>query len=188
MQNFQKEKTEFLKKRDKSKIGEIDKDIKKLVEKINSKENFYTTSSCAGRIVLLEKESKKKFDCTWIFKKHDTVKFKEIFDLLKNKKFPNPVWFIQQPLIMHVSCKDLNCAKQFLNLSRKIFKKAGIIGLNEKRVMVEIIGTEHLETIVADKNFVANEIYLKNLIRYANKNFEENKNNIGKFLEIVEEI
>ena len=82
MVNFQKEKTEFLKKRDRSKKGSIDEDIVQLIKEINSKKYFYTTSSCAGRIVLLQTKSKKKIDCKWIFKKHGAVKLKEIFDLL----------------------------------------------------------------------------------------------------------
>ena len=41
--NFQKEKSDFLSKKDKSKKGSIDKHIVKLVNSINSKEDFYTT-------------------------------------------------------------------------------------------------------------------------------------------------
>ncbi|MBI2659990.1 hypothetical protein HYX07_02415, partial [Candidatus Woesearchaeota archaeon] len=52
--NFAKEKSDFLRKKDKSKKGFIDKDAVKIVNCINSKSDYYTTSSCAGRIVLLE--------------------------------------------------------------------------------------------------------------------------------------
>jgi len=49
---FQKHKKDFLNKKDKSKKGSIDGEIKKLVDKINSLENYYTTSSCSGRILI----------------------------------------------------------------------------------------------------------------------------------------
>ena len=45
--NFDKEKKEFLSKKDKSRKGSIDNKIKKLVNKINSLPDFYTTSSCS---------------------------------------------------------------------------------------------------------------------------------------------
>ena len=59
---FLKEKSGFLSKKDKSRKGHIDKDIAKILSKINSKKDYYTTSSCSGRIVLLEKLSNKKSD------------------------------------------------------------------------------------------------------------------------------
>ena len=179
---FAKEKSDFLKKKDKSKKGSVDKDVLKLVNEINSKNDYYTTSSCAGRIVLLEMKNGKKNECSWIFAKHDKVNFKEIFESLNIHKNKNEVWLSQQPLILHVACRNLDKAKIFLDASRKIFRRAGIIAVTERKVTIEIIGSEHLETIVADKNFVVDEKYLKQLIKYANKNFEDNKRKINQFI------
>ena len=186
--SFQKEKSDFLNKKDKSKKGSIDKGIKELVNLINSKNDYYTTSSCAGRIVLLEMKSKKKNDCGWIFTKHGKINFKEILEILKkykNKKIQNEVWFKQQSLILHVSCKNIDAAKMLLDASRKIFRRAGIIGITDRKTTIEVIGSRNLETIVADKNFVVDEKYLKKLIKYANRNFMENKRKIGRFLRSV---
>lgn len=185
---FQKEKSDFLSKKDKSKKGSIDIDILELVKEINSKNDYYTTSSCAGRIVLLEMKSKKKNDCNWIFAKHDKVTFNEINKTIKqyqNKKNKYEIWFKQQPLILHVASRNLESAKKLLEISRKIFRRAGIIGITSGKVTIEIIGSEHLETIVKDKSFVVDDKYLKNLIKYANMNFVENKRKIGRFLKIV---
>ena len=176
--NFTKEKSDFLRKKDKSKKGYVDEDIKEIVGLINSKKDYYTTSSCAGRIVLLEMKSKRKDECNWIFTKHYKVKFNEIINSLKNynkNKQKNQIWFKQQPIILHVACRNIEAAKKLLEISRRIFRRAGIIGITKRKVMVEIIGDERLETIIAGKNFVVDEKYLRNLIKYANKNFEENK-------------
>ncbi|MBU4242426.1 MAG: hypothetical protein KKF52_04295, partial [Nanoarchaeota archaeon] len=43
---------------DKSPQGHIDEDIKPLLEKINKHKEYETTSSCSGRIVLLENQKK----------------------------------------------------------------------------------------------------------------------------------
>ena len=45
--HFTKEKSDFLRKKDKSKKGCVDEDIKEIVGLINSKKYYYTTSSCA---------------------------------------------------------------------------------------------------------------------------------------------
>ncbi len=227
--NFLKEKSDFLSKKDKSKKGCIDKDALKIVNEINSKKGYYTTSSCSGRIVLLEMKSKKKNESNWIFIKHDKVNFKEILNSLtqcnkknnqKNRELPlkaivglseakptrcqrtlpleetsfdrnrfkHQIWFKQQPLILHVACRNLDTAKKLLNATRKIFRRAGIIGVTKRKVMVEVIGDERLETIIADKNFVADENYLKKLIKVANENFVENKMRSEKFLKIIKHL
>src|SRR3989338_3859317 len=80
---FAKEKSDFLKKKDKSRKGCVDDDIKELIKIINSKKDYYTTSSCAGRIVLLEMKSKKKNECNWIFAKHDKITLNDILNSLK---------------------------------------------------------------------------------------------------------
>ena len=182
MDAFAKEKSDFLGKKDKSRKGSIDKDVIKLVNEINSKTDFYTTSSCAGRIVLLEMKSSRKNECNWIFAKHDKVNFREINNSLKNYEGSNEVWFKQQPLILHVACRDLENTIGFLEIARKIFRRAGIIAITERKATVEVMGSEHLETIVAGKNFIVDEIFLKVLIKYANRNFKENKGKIDKFL------
>ena len=55
---FQQQKTKQLSKSDKSNIGKWDSKIKCLCNKINKKRDYYTTSSCAGRVVLLKASDK----------------------------------------------------------------------------------------------------------------------------------
>ena len=187
--HFAKEKSDFLKKKDKSKKGCVDEDAKEIVDLVNSKKDFYTTSSCSGRIVLLKMKSKKKNKCDWIFTKHNKVNFEEINDSIKNKtKIKYGIYFKQQPLILHIACRNLDAANKLLNASRKIFRRAGIIGVTNRKAMIEIIGDERIETIICDKDFVADGEYIKELIKYANLNFVENKRKSERFLKIIEKI
>lgn len=178
--HFAKEKSDFLRKKDKSKKGHIDKDAVKIINEINSKKDYYTTSSCSGRIVLLEMKSKKKNECNWVFSKHDKVNLKEIKKSLENyinknnsikklntinKKIKNQIYFKQQPIILHVACRNLDAANILLGTSRKIFRIAGIIGVTKRRIVLEIISDERLETIIADKDFAADEGYIEQLIK-----------------------
>ncbi|MBI2650164.1 hypothetical protein HYX04_02515, partial [Candidatus Woesearchaeota archaeon] len=93
----------------------------------------------------------------------------------KNKKIKNQIWFRQQPVILHVACRNLDAAKRLLDAARKIFKHSGIISVSDRKIMVEIIGNERIEAIIADKDFAMDENSIKKLIKYANENFEENK-------------
>ena len=181
---FAKEKNDFLSKKDKSRKGSIDKGILKLVDKINASKEFYTTSSCSGRILVIEKKSDSKKDAEWLFISHEKVKSSKIIKTLK-KKIEFPIFFKQESFILHVACRNIECAKSFLDNARTLFKKAGIISVNDKKVMVEVVGTEKIETIVTDKSFVADEKFIEKLVEYSNINMDKNKKNIGKFLKII---
>ena len=62
-QNFDREKREFLDKTDLSKKGSIDTPIVDLINLINSSDNYYTTSSCSGRaIIVTQVETLSNYD------------------------------------------------------------------------------------------------------------------------------
>ena len=183
---FQKQKKDFLKKIDKSQKKSIDREIIPLVKAINKKPNYYTTSSCSGRIVVLEKKSPKK-GTKWLYSTHKKASFKEIKNSLKTIP-KEELWFRQEPIILHVCCKTIEDAKKLLNAARKVFKRAGIITLN-KKIIIEIIGTEFIYTIIAgNRKLLINDSYLKELVKEANKKLAINKNKIKKFHNLIKNI
>ena len=89
---FELDKKNSLGKVDKSKKGGVDKDIKKLIKLINNSDNYYTSSSCSGRIVLIERDkSGRKELCKWLLVSHDKVNLRQVKDALK-KMGKNTVW------------------------------------------------------------------------------------------------
>jgi tRNA wybutosine-synthesizing protein 3 len=184
--DFQTQKSTFLKKIDKSKKKTVDKEIIPLISSINKNQNYYTTSSCSGRIVILEKKSEKRQN-KWLFITHKTTTFKQVKASLKTIP-KEELWFRQEPLILHVCCKTIEDAKNLLNIARNVFKRAGIISIN-KRIIVEIIGTDALYTILArNKRLLVDDSYLKQLIKEANKKMTTNKNKINKFHKLIRTI
>jgi len=184
--NFDKEKKGCLSKIDKSKKGSIDKKIKKLVELINSLKDYYTTSSCSGRILLIKRpKSGKKCDVGFLFESHNNVSFEEIKTCLKNIP-EQDLWFRQESMILHVSCRTIKNAQKILDLSSLAgFKHSGII-TTRKKIIVEIIGSEQFDTIIAKHGtlFVGDE-YLRLLVNEANKKLEINSRKIKKFYKLV---
>ena len=177
---FEKEKKDFLTKKDKSKKGIIDKEIRPLVQLISKLPNFYTKSSCSGRIVLLKKKSDRKQEAEWLFVKHGTVTFDEIAKTF-NKLPKEDVWFKQEPLIMHVCCTSLYDANKLLKLSKNFFKRSGIIGI-KKFFTLEIIGTDTMDTLIArNSKLLVSENYLRILIQEANKKLKRNSKKIKDY-------
>jgi len=173
---FEKEKKDFLTKKDKSRKGSIDTKIKKLVNKINSLEDFYTTSSCSGRILLLAiPKSNKKNEVQYLFTKHKKIQFKEIKNIINQKKLPkNDIGCRVEPVILHVACEDINNTKKILNLARDIgFRRSGIISIGRKTIL-ELVSTEKIETIVSKNGkLLINEDYFKVLIKEGNNKLEK---------------
>jgi len=115
---------------------------------------------------------------------HKKADFKELKSSLKTIP-KQELWFRQEPLILHICCKTINDAKKLLNIARTIFKRAGIITLN-KKIIIEIIGTEFIHTIMArNKRLLVNDSYLKELVNEANKKLKTNKNKINKFNRLI---
>ncbi|MEA3414418.1 MAG: tRNA wybutosine-synthesizing 3 family protein, partial [Nanoarchaeota archaeon] len=141
MDSFEQRKKDVLSKKDKSSIGKWDEKIVSLCEKINSLENYYTTSSCAGRVVVIKDESKKG-PGLFKFVSHDLVNFEDF--ILKIKKLKGNFKFKQEPPILHVACRNLESAKKLLENGLKIFKRSGIISLG-KNFIVELNGTNKIE-------------------------------------------
>ena len=102
MISFERRKQDCLKKDDKSSIGDWDKHILNLCEKINKLENYYTLSSCSGRIVLI-KNLEKKQPGMFIFRSHEKVKFNEIKKAFENYNEKDGLIFKQEQPILHVA-------------------------------------------------------------------------------------
>ena len=163
MDKFQNEKNQFLAKKDRSRKGSIDLKIRRLVNKINSFDQFYTTSSCAGRILLFS-EGKKKHDVKWIFCSHDKIK------KIEAKILKETVYFKQEGFIIHVACDSIESATALLSIANKAgIRRAGIKALTNK-IIVEISSSNQFETIFSRNNkiIITNE-YQKELIAEANK-------------------
>lgn len=180
--NFEKQKHAVLSKIDKSKKGSIDDRILDLIQIINSKDNYYTTSSCSGRIVVI-RFGKRKNDCEWLFMSHDKAKD------IKLRNLDGEVFFRMEGAILHVCCKTLDDAKAFLDASRNAgFKVGGIISLKPK-IMAELRSVDFIDTIIAKNGkMVIEESYLKVLLSEANQKLERNWKRIGKLTKELEKI
>lgn len=135
---FDNEKKTYLAKADKSKKGEIDEKIIPLLDLINAHPDYYTTSSCSGRVYLW-RGSGKKNETEWLKVSHDLIK--DHFLQINESRL---VWLRLEGMIMHVACRDLNAANHLLEEVRHLYKKSCILSASNK-IIVEIRGSEFIE-------------------------------------------
>ena len=170
---FEQAKKKQLSKSDKSSIGGWDSKIKGLCNKINKKKEYYTTSSCAGRIVIIKGLDVKAPD-VFLFRTHDKTSLKEIKKALVGivKKYNGLVEFQQTTCILHVACKDLKSAQDLVNKANLSgWKHSGII--SAKRNIVELHSTEKISFPIMNKGEVlVDDDFLKIVVREANSKLE----------------
>ncbi len=149
--------------------------------------NTYTTSSCAGRILILgqDSESQKKPDL-FVGKWHRTIKVREALDLLSNDKF-DELWLKQEPFIFHIVAKNLETAAKILEAKALSgIKRGGIINLKDGRIVIEIIGSSYMSVPVKiNKEILFNKKQLSVLIKKANHKVKVNYKQMWKFLKIL---
>jgi tRNA wybutosine-synthesizing protein 3 len=171
---FDNDKKVILEKKDKSKIGKVDAKIKKLVDKINSKKDFFTTSSCSGRILLISQAiSGKKNEARWIFSSHEKIKAN---DIIKINEFPKElVYFKMEPVILHVCCRTLDDAKLLLDVfSKSGFRRYGIFSIKKDKIMVELMGSDKLDIpFSVNKERLVSDEYIKFAVEIANKKLDK---------------
>ncbi len=167
---------------DARKEGKADEDIAELVDLINADKDLYTTSSCAGRICILETPKEHvKLDSEWLGKWHRRVTFEDLQEALKKHK--KNVAFLQSECpILHVVARDLKNAERILFAAQNSgFKRSGIWAINPERVLVEICSTESLEVPLAEEGKkLVDEVYLSYLVNIANTKFLSGRKKLAR--------
>jgi len=174
MITFSRRKSDTLKKDDKSSIGSWDGPIQKLCDKINSRGNLYTLSSCSGRIVLI-KNLEKKQPGMFVFRSHEKVGFEELMKSLYGASAKKETLiFKQEPPILHVCCEKLDDAENLLEKARIAgWKNSGIMSARG-RIVVEMRSTEYLALpIMLNGKILVDKEFLRILVFESNKRIEK---------------
>jgi len=162
--------------------GQADKGILPLLEFVNSLEDFYSTSSCSGRIVLLHDVGRKP-ENSWLGKWHRDVDADEVLGAMRNPPAGGIVLFKYESAILHLVARELEGTKKLLVIAREAgYKRVGIQGLRDERYLVEICDTEKLDVPVIDgERVLVEDSYISYLVNLANKKF-------GKGMEKLERL
>ena len=196
--DFNKQKASYIKNLEKAKAkGLVDEDIVELIDLINSKSEFFTTSSCSGRINLLKvPESRKKHESKWIFKSHSCIKYEDIKfitdkNYVKNNfsEFHGIVYFKLEGLIFHIVAKTIESAQKLLDIANEVGLKRSGIRATRKRLVVEIDDVECINLpIIMNTNLLITDNYLKELVDIANEGLRRVKKKRDRLLSIFKQI
>lgn len=162
--------------------NETDPEAMALVDYVNSLKDYYTTSSCSGRICLLH-DVGSKLEAGWIGKWHRKVTFEEVLDAFGNRPKDGRIRFIFESAIFHIVAKDVACASKVVTIARNFgFKRVGIISVKEERNTVEVCSTERIDAPISDAGVaLVDENYIKYLVDLGNVRFDEGITKLRRF-------
>ncbi|MEI7961420.1 MAG: hypothetical protein WCI04_03715 [archaeon] len=163
------------------KMGRMDNDFILLCDYISKTKNYFTSSSCAGRIALISLgKDETKQESAFYRKWHRTVTNKEVIEAINEFK-GKILWLKQEPFILHLGTNTLDNARKLLTFCEAAgIKRAGIKVAKEGRFLVEMLGTQNIDLPIIDGKNKIDEKFLKYFLKKSNEKFEKNHLLINK--------
>jgi len=156
--------------------GKADEAFIPLCGFIAKTKSFFTSSCCAGRILLLElQKDEKKLGSNFHRKWHREVKPKEVWNAMQ-EPVKGELWFKMEPLILHLGTDTLENANIALGAMKKAgIKRGGIIVAKPGKFLFEIEGTQRISVPVKSKGKILIEKkFLDFLVKKANAKMKKN--------------
>jgi tRNA wybutosine-synthesizing protein 3 len=154
--------------------------VKQYLDLVNSAEGVVTSSSCYGRILVIDMAD-KKHETRFVGKWHRRAVADEVWAAIEGGS--GNIWFKFEPLILHVSCDSVETARKFLQAKAAAgIKRGGIFAVAPERVQIELEGTSRIQAPVKNGGeLLVTREYVEKLVESANKKFEKNEQKWQRF-------
>lgn len=187
VEHWRRDKDFFWKRiREDLEIGYVDKDLIPLLITINRDAELHTTSSCSGRIVVLDSQSPWQRDETGtVFKSHTPIDPSDLEFIYKLQPHAS-YWVVATGPILHLSSLSVKRALELLAHARQMgFKHSGIMYFSStKGVFVELVTGIFLTQLVRHKDKVlVPRSEVDTLIEIFNKALIEGKRRLQRLYE-----
>ena len=159
--------------------NKVDEDIKDILKKINSNDEYFTSSSCSGRILIIELPSLgNKKEAKFLGKWHRVVEYSEIDYALKSAT-KGMIWVLAQSPILHIIAKSNISADKMIKIAISSgFKNSGIKSFSSN-IVVEICSTERLDMPIGQDSYLyCSKKHLDFLIDVSNDIIKRSKNKL----------
>ena len=165
----------------------VDEMIIPLLDKINGMESFFTTSSCAGRIVVLQlPQIGDKKNALFLGKWHRTIDENELLETMNDYE-SDQLWLLGQPPIFHIGCHSIETADQMVKLGISSGMKHSGIKSIQDQIIVELCSTERIDMPIGDNGvLLVDNTFLLFLLSKANKMINKAQHKLKRFEQNVQ--
>ncbi|KAM6415013.1 tRNA wybutosine-synthesizing protein 3 homolog isoform 1-T1 [Rhynochetos jubatus] len=193
MATFGQRKAQCLARADASRRGALDERAVAVVQLLNGRSRFCTTSSCSGRLVLAQSSAADttgggipKRSCAWLLVTHGAWTGGDVMTALG--KATGDVVLKFEPFVLHVLCQELQDAQLLHSVAIESgFRNSGITVGRGGKIMMAVRSTHCLEVPLSRKGkLMVSEEYIEFLVHVANGKMEENTRRIDRFYQRLE--
>ncbi len=165
----------------------VDEGVRQILELINRIEGFYTSSSCAGRIVLLQiPQIGDKRGAMFLEVWHRTIEIKELKAAATNAT-KGVLWLLAQAPILHIGVQKLEFANMMVKTAISCGFKNSAIKSVGKKIRIEICSTERLDAPIGkDGCLLCKDEHLLLLVEISNEVIKRSRKKIDQFIKKVE--
>lgn len=160
-----------------------DEKIVSLCNFVASTKNFFTSSGCAGRILLIQlPKGESKREASFHRRWHRQFSFGEAKKALQEKTV-GELWLKMEPFILHIGSNTIENARQILAvMSRAGVKRGGIIVAKPGKFLVELQGTQEMSVpLKQGEKILVKDDYLRWLVEKANSKMRKNDEMLRRF-------
>jgi tRNA wybutosine-synthesizing protein 3 len=160
----------------------VDEGIVPILNLINSMDGFYTSSSCAGRIVLLEiPRIGDKRGATFLGVWHRAIQPEELTDAAAHAT-KGLLWLLAQAPILHIGVQTPELADHMIKTAVSSGFKNSATKSTTKKIIIEICSTERLDSPIGrDGSLFCEKEYLSLLVDIANEVIKRSKEKLERF-------
>ncbi len=187
-------------KEDRSRAGAVDAAIADFVQSVNARRHLYTTSSCAGRVIVtLNEEAPEGYGIPWLFVSHEPVEDAEAMLAQVRARLAaeapervarSQVWLKLEPPIVAVVCASEAAAARLMNLARGAagLKRCFVIALRgEAGLVVSVSDTRRVEAVLAEGGeWLAPPRYVAATLRLANRKLADSRARMERMRQAIE--
>mgnify|MGYP001772859873 CR=1 FL=1 len=169
-------------------IGYVDRDIVDFIKLVFSKKRIFTTSSCSGRIAVVDAVYPwLREDAHVIFKKHSPVTVSEILNIIGHRPLYR-YWLIVSGPIIHFNTASLEDVQRLLSTLRESgFKHSGVISIGSSGIVVEAVRGVWTPFLLRDGDLITVSS-LQHIVDIANSILAEGKNRLERLFKAFKEL
>jgi tRNA wybutosine-synthesizing protein 3 len=160
-----------------------DKRMVPLCRFVASTKNFFTSSGCAGRILLIQlPKGESKREASFHRKWHREISFEETKKAMQEET-RGELWMKVEPFILHIGSDSIGNARKILAVMSKAgVKRGGMIVAKEGKFLVELQGTQEMSVpLKHNEKILVQDDYLQWLVGKANSKLGKNYQMLERF-------
>ena len=185
---FDKQKEQVLSSvEDLSRKGSVDALIVDFLSELNASKDYFSLSSCSGRIVVVRSQDKVKKGCQWLMVSHDPVQTDPLWDAItQTSNEPGTTTLKFEPFILHVQCRNQEAAKTLHTLSLDCgYRNSGLTLGKSGKIVLAVRSTHGLEIPLTDNDgrVLVTREYVDCIGNVANKKLADNEVKFRQFEE-----